>query len=132
MSNGIAQDLATELLSVEETLSRHWGGFVLFALLMREDSPDKWDLVVSAAWAGRYDRREIIERIANALRTRAPRIDLAAISRIVILDPSDPFVKTVTRNVKVEHGRFECQLCWFNGFFIRHGLIVTSVKPPGT
>ena len=129
MNNYTTQDLGAELREVEDTLSRQWGEFVLFALLMREDSLDKWDLVVSAFWVGRHDRRSVIQDIADALKAKAPRVDLAAISRIVVLDPGDPFVKAVTRNVKIEHGCFECHDCWFDGVFIRRGLIVTAVKP---
>jgi hypothetical protein len=44
------RDLAVKLRGLERTLSEEKGPFNLFALLLREDAPDVWDLVVAAKW----------------------------------------------------------------------------------
>ena len=39
-----------KIVSLEQTISTEKGDFVFFALFLREDAQDKWDLVVSAPW----------------------------------------------------------------------------------
>ena len=44
------RELAEKLGRLERILSEEEGPFDLFALFLREDAPDVWDLVVAAKW----------------------------------------------------------------------------------
>lgn len=41
-------ELTERFAQLESELSKEKGEFVFFALFMREDVPDRWDLIVSA------------------------------------------------------------------------------------
>ena len=41
---------AEKLVPVERQIAAEKGAFLLFALFLREDAPDVWDLVVAAPW----------------------------------------------------------------------------------
>lgn len=43
-------EFPTKLGRLEAKVSAQKGPFALFALFMREDVPDRWDLVISAPW----------------------------------------------------------------------------------
>lgn len=44
------KQLVEKLIALEQQISTEKGEFSLFALFLREDAQDKWDLVASAAW----------------------------------------------------------------------------------
>ena len=43
--------MAQRFGSLEAEIAQKKGDFSLFALFLREDAPDRWDLLVSAPWA---------------------------------------------------------------------------------
>jgi hypothetical protein len=45
---GILQRFA----ALEASIAEEKGSFALFALFMRKEVPDRWDLIVSAPWLG--------------------------------------------------------------------------------
>ncbi|HEY5900761.1 MAG TPA: hypothetical protein VIV54_24565 [Burkholderiales bacterium] len=116
------------LLQVERSLAAERGPFALFALLLREEAPDKWDLVVSAPWIEENKGaalKLLSERVKNALAVS----DLPGISRIVVADPSDPAVDAINRAIKVEHAAVEVKDSTFFGLQIKHGHIFASSRP---
>lgn len=67
------RDVAEKLRRLEGTLSHEKGPFNLFALFLREDAPDVWDLVVAAKWIeedGPSALAEILGRVREALGRR--------------------------------------------------------------
>ena len=54
--------------NIEKYLSKAKGKFELFALFLRENAPNKWDLLVSSDWA-RVDKKASIDLIAKEIRT---------------------------------------------------------------
>ena len=79
------------LTAVEQTLAAECGPFSFFALALREDSPDRWDLLVAAPWISAAER-EALRRIANAVTGTLSDLEILKISRIVILHKSDPIL----------------------------------------
>jgi hypothetical protein len=44
------KELVQKFIEIEHNISGKYGTFNLFALFLREDSPDKWDLVIASPW----------------------------------------------------------------------------------
>ena len=80
-----------KLTAVEQTLAADCGPFSFFALALREDSPDRWDLLVSAPWISASER-DALKRIANAVTGALSDPEILKISRIVILNKSDSLI----------------------------------------
>lgn len=87
-------------------LSAEKGPFSLFALLLREDAPGKWDLVVSAPWVG-ADRGTALRLVSAKVKQDLAPAELLAISRIVIVEPDSPEVQAINRSYPVEGSTVE-------------------------
>ena len=61
------KNTATKLAQVERDIAKEKGGFILFALFLREDSPDLWDILVSAPWVTKK-KDDSIKYIAKKIR----------------------------------------------------------------
>lgn len=115
------------LLQVERSVSEEKGPFALFALFLREEAPEKWDLVVSAPWIEK-DKGSALRLISERVKTSLTASDLPLISRIVVADPSDPAVDAINRAVKVEHSSVEIKDSTFFGLQIKHAHIFSSKR----
>jgi hypothetical protein len=121
------KEQAEKLQIVEKNLSESKGPFELFALLLREDSPDKWDLLISADWA-RADKKASINTIIKEIRKVLSDHELLMLSRIIILDKDEEVVKAIHQAMKVEHGLAEITDTIFFGLSIKHAYLITSQK----
>jgi hypothetical protein len=122
-------DLVKRLQSLELDISTERGPFVLFALFLREDSLDRWDLVVAAPWLS-FDQRADLEFIAKRVQSGLPLEDLVRISRVVILPAQDPLVTSITSAVGVQHGSVTVSNSVFSGMHIKQAYFITSQQAP--
>ena len=97
------KQLLEKLKSLEKEISDERGEFSLFALFLREDAENKWDLVVAAPWLN-TDSMEDINHISNKLKFYLDDSELLSISRIVLVDLDDPIVKTINNYCNVKRG----------------------------
>jgi hypothetical protein len=111
--------------AIEKEIADQRGGLVLFGLFKREDSPGKWDVVISAPWVGK-SRREALDYVIGVMRSQLSPEEMISLSRIVVLKPSEEFVKEVNSIVRVEHGRAELRDVVLNGMAMTHAYIITS------
>ena len=121
-------ELTENFARLESELAQEKGDFTLFALFMREDVPDRWDLIVSAPWVGE-DKQAAVSYLVGQIKSRLGEDDLTRLSRIVVVDPEDAAVQNLNRTIHVEHGNVEV---WDNNFFglaIKHAQIITSKRP---
>lgn len=109
---------------VERVLSESRGGFELFALVLREESPDKWDLLISSDWA-RENQKASINRVFKELRKELNDRELLMLSGIIILDEKDTLLNAIPHNMQVEHGLVEISNGNFLGLPIEHAYIIT-------
>ena len=116
-----------KLRSVERTISHEKGDFILFAIFLREDAPDVWDLVVAAPWI-QEKKNEALQYLVSQIKKYLKPSELIKISRIVIVDPSDAPVQAINRAIGVEHGDVEVNNSNFFGLHIAQAVIITS-KP---
>jgi hypothetical protein len=61
------KELVNRLIAIEVEISKEKGQFHLFALFLREDSEDKWDLLVAAAWIDE-NKTDAIKHISSVVQ----------------------------------------------------------------
>lgn len=122
-------ELTEKFAELESHISEEKGAFALFALFMREDAPDRWDLIVSAPWAG-GDKQRVVDYLIGQIKSRLGEQGLPSLARIVVIDPQDAAVQALNRAVQIEHGSVEVRDSSFFGLPVKHAYIITSRRPP--
>ena len=117
--------LAEELRLLEQEIAQVKGDFAFFAAFEHEDVVGKWDLIVSASWFA-ADKQEAYRFLTERVNSKLTPMSASLLSRIVLLDPSDPIVKLATSGVQCEHATRELVNCEYNGFVVKHAYYVTS------
>ena len=120
--------MADRFALLEREIAREKGDFSLFALVLREDVPEKWDLVVAAPWFS-SDRKRVLDFFVAEIKSLLGPRQLLDLSRIVVLEASDAAVQALNRAIHVEHGMAEVRDSVFLGLPIRHAYIFSSKSP---
>ena len=116
--------LAEKLRRVEEEIARAKGSLNLFALLEREDLPDRWDLVISASWA--REDQATLRYVADVVKTFLTSSEMTLLARIVVLPAAEDPVRSITQSYDIEHGQLELSEPGRFGLPVKHGYIITS------
>lgn len=119
------KEIAEKLTQVERDLAEEKGQFLLFALFLREDAPNLWDLIVSASWIIK-NKKQSIKYIFDRIKQELKVEELLKLSRIVVIEKDNLALEALQRNFHVEHGILEIQDSNFFGLQIKHGYIITS------
>lgn len=119
------KEIVEKLKQQEEIMAKEKGPFDLFALFLREDAPGKWDLVVAAEWIEK-DKETAFKYIAGIVQKTLSKEQLLKLSRIAIIDESNPALEAFHRAMHVEHGVAEIQDSNFFGLQIKHVYLITS------
>lgn len=122
------KDFLKNMVSVERSLADEKGALSLFALFLREDAPGKWDLLVSAPWIEK-NKQEVMKFIAGKVQKTLSKKELLNLSRIVIIEQSNPALSAFQSAIHVEHGDAEIQDSNFFGLQIKHAHVITSQRP---
>lgn len=85
------KEILNQLKSVVKALEAEHKPMVLFALFMREESLQKWDIVVSASWLSSGDK-SAYQLVVSKVQAALSPAELVQFSRVVILDVIDPVV----------------------------------------
>lgn len=122
------KQLRDKLHAIEGEVSQQWGDMSLFALFLREDAPNRWDLVVAAPWV-RDNRSEVMKSIAKLLREKLLPNEIVLLSRIVLLESTDPGVIRMNRLIQVLHEKpVAVEGNTVFGLPIASGYVVTSQR----
>ncbi|NQS98456.1 MAG: hypothetical protein HQ591_08385 [candidate division Zixibacteria bacterium] len=121
------RQLAEKLIAMEREISSEKGPFSLFALFLREESPNRWDLVVSAPWI-KVDEVSALRYMSNSLQSYLNIEDIIFISRIIFIDVNNPELDNIHKFISMEHTITEVKNCIFFGLDIRHAYIITSKR----
>jgi hypothetical protein len=121
------KQIATKLLLLAQTITKEKGPLQLFALFLREDAPDLWDLLVSASWITN-DKESALRYFAGKLTAILTKHELVRLSRIVIIDKENPALEALHRAAHVENSIMEVQDSVFFGMQIKHAYIITSIR----
>jgi hypothetical protein len=124
-------ELTQNFARLESQLAKEKGAFALFALFLREDVPDRWDLIVSAPWVGE-DKQSAVSYLVSQIKSKLGEQDLTRLSRIVVIDPDDVAVQNLNRDIEVEHGNVEVRDSNFFGLAVKQAHIITSKRPTET
>lgn len=119
------KDIAEKLVKAEQQMSDEKGRFLLFALFLREDAPDLWDLLVSADWI-EANKGEALRYITGKLKSVVEPIELSKLSRIVIIEQTNPALGAIQSAFHIEHSVADVQSSNFFGLQIKHAYIITS------
>lgn len=122
------KELFDKFGELERKISDIKGDFALFALFLREDAIDKWDLLVAAPWI-ETDRKTALSYIAEQIQLSFKPEELTQLSRVVLIDQTNPALDAINRGMKIEHGDVDVQDSNFFGMQIKHAYIITSQKP---
>ncbi len=113
---------------LEKSMSEDRGPFWLFALFLREDAPDTWDLLIAAPWTqGKV--KEALQYTVEKLKQAFEPSPLTELSRIVVVDKDNPFLEAMNRAMRVEHSVAEVRDSNFFGLQIKHAFIISSLSP---
>ena len=114
-----------KLVAKEREIAEEKGGFCLFALFLREDAPNRWDLVVSAPWITR-DKEAALKYLASKTQEALDADELLLLSRIVVLDEDNPGLDALQQTVSIEHDTTEIENSSFFGLEIKRAYVITS------
>lgn len=119
------KQMINKFREIESSLSEEKGEFNLFALFLREDSANKWDLLVSADWI-EGNKSESLKIIAKKIQEYLEKTELVNLSRIVVIEDDNPALEAFHQAVSVEHGSAEIKESNFFGLEIKHAHVITS------
>ncbi|MEO6050999.1 MAG: hypothetical protein ABIP78_06670 [Pyrinomonadaceae bacterium] len=122
------KDLIEKFQDLELEISKVKGDFALFALFLRDDSVDKWDIVVAAPWI-ENDRKNALAYITSRIQLVFSKAELTRISRVILIDEANPALSAVNTAIRMNHGAAEVKDSNFFGLRIKHGYILTSQRP---
>jgi hypothetical protein len=87
---------------VMNQVSAEKGDFVLFGLFLTKESPDRWDLVVSAPWL-ENGKLKALGEFAEKLSSVIGPEEVLSLSKIVTLNHDDPSLKAILKAIQVEN-----------------------------
>lgn len=117
-----------KLREVMNDVSKDRGPFTLFGLFLRDEAPDKWDLVISAPWLEEGKMKalgEFVEKLSSALGEQ----EVLSLSRIVTVSRDDPGLQAILRAVQVEDGPVLVRDSNFFGLQIKEAHILRAKRP---
>ena len=119
-----------KLRLVMDEVAEEKGPFTLFGLFLREDAPNRWDLVVSAPWL-EDGKLKALEELTKKLTAVIGEGGVMELSRIVTVKEGDPALESVLRAVSVEtpSGTTRFINCNFFGLEIKEAHIFRAVRP---
>lgn len=121
------KNIAEKLAQLERDIAKEKEPFILFALFLREDAPDLWDVLVSSLWITK-NKEESIKYIAERIRQTLNPEELLKLSRIVVIEQDNPALDALQRAIHVEHGMSEIKDSNFFGLQIKHAYLITSQR----
>lgn len=121
------KEIVEKLKHQENIMAQEKGPFDLFALFQREDASGKWDLVVASEWIEK-NKEASFKYVAGAVQKALSKEELLKLSRIVLIDNSNPSLEALQSAMHIEHGDAEIQDSNFFGLQIKHAYLITSQK----
>ena len=118
-------EIVKKLVQTEQEMAAEKGQFLVFALFLREDAPDLWDVVVAAPWVTK-NKSDSLQYMSNKLRAVLNPNEFMKLSRIVIIEPDNPALAALQQAISIEHGTTEIKDSNFFGLQIKHAYLITS------
>jgi hypothetical protein len=118
-----------ELLDKIRSIAKDWrvqnGSFTLFAAIERENvTLHLLDIVISAQWI--YDENTFLHEFVESLKGKLSEDELLKISKVVILNESEPFVIKFINRLRLYGKSSELESVEINGIEIRHAWVIDA------
>jgi HEPN domain-containing protein len=115
-------------IELGKEIEKEKGEFTLYALLERENNPNRWDILMAAPWVGEgslEETRYVVERMSKVLSPE----ERTAVSQIALLRPDEPVVQEILQRytpVDRSTGIFYPPLdnIYLNGILILRGYVL--------
>ena len=120
----LAEKVSKQLAKLDE-----FAPIYLWALFEHEDAPDKWDIVLSSQGSDQ-NTASAIRKISQHLVPELDKIELAAVSRIVVIPSEAPSVMALASDAGFQGGIAEIWDSNFDGLQIRHAYLFRTQQPP--
>jgi hypothetical protein len=118
-------EIVKKLVQTEQEMASEKGRFLLFALFLREDAPDLWDVVVATPGVTK-NKSDSLQYMSNKLRAVLNTNEFIKLSRIVIIEPENPALAALQQAISIEHGTTEIKDGNFFGPHIKRAYLITS------
>ncbi|OHB62813.1 MAG: hypothetical protein A2Y76_09635 [Planctomycetes bacterium RBG_13_60_9] len=125
------KEIVEKLVRAEQEMAAEKGAFLLFAVFLREDAPDVWDLIVASPWVAE-DKPGSLRYISDKVRSILDASELVKLSRIVLIEPDNPALAAFQQAIHVEHRIAEFKDSVFSGLRIKHAYLITSRQDTNT
>lgn len=119
------KEIIDKLVEIERRTSEEKGEYDFFALFLRENSSDKWDILVAATWIDN-NKEDALKYLAKIFQSSFNQNELLSISRIVLIEDTNPALPALQQAINVEHGSLEIKDANFFGLEIKHAFLITS------
>ena len=120
------KQLLERLRKVMNEVSAEKGEFILFGYFLREEAI-KWDLVLSAYWLEEGLLKGLNEFVAKLTSIVGKEALLAF--RIITVDPDDPRLHTLLKEVQVENGLLELRDATLFDMEMERAYILQAKRP---
>jgi hypothetical protein len=120
-----------KLRELERRIAGEKGEFSLFALVLRENSPDRWDLVVAAPWIER-NTMNALRYLARRLGETLKPTEMLQLSRIAPLKAGYPVLEGLLRLLSTAGSSIEIKDTDVSGLKIKHAYVITSRRLTST
>lgn len=117
-----------KLVEIEREISDERGDLFLFAIFLREDSLNKWDLLVSAPWVV-GNTKPAIDFVVRKLQRRFRPGEMLMFASVVPIEPDHPSLLEMSERNQVQHGDLELTNFEFYGIEIKRAHIITLARP---
>ncbi|HEX5025935.1 MAG TPA: hypothetical protein VFV68_11725 [Agriterribacter sp.] len=121
------KEIISKLIEIEKETSQEKGAYDLFALFLREDSSGKWDILVAADWIT-TNKEDALKYLGASIQKKLAPKEFLLISRIVIIEESNPALPALQQAFSIEHGAAEIKDSNFFGLQIKHAFLITSKR----
>jgi hypothetical protein len=95
-----------KLKAVIKSLEHEKGPLMICALFLREDSLDKWDLIIAGSWLNPKEMHSY-QTVSSKLQQLLNDSELVQLSRVVILEPDDPVVSFLLDLETIKNGGYK-------------------------
>jgi len=95
-----------KLKSVIRLLEEKKGDLLIFAIFLREEPLEKWDVLVAADWLNSVDM-DAYKVVASNIQQTLDSSELVQFSRVVILDQDDPVVSFLLDLETIKNGGYK-------------------------
>lgn len=92
----------SKLKLIEKVASNEMGNFSFFALFLPEDSPNKWDLIVSADWIDN-DKLAALRYLSKKMNEELSSAEIINLSKVVPIETKNDELIKIAKEYRIEH-----------------------------